>query len=570
MTQATISLLNMTRVSNAASDAVLTAAKAALDDALKQMGYVHMGRRLSVYTFDKTEAGQGGVNAICLAMTDEKTATVAVSVGVLAASLSENYTTVQKTYQGKQYDEPVFAADALDQDLDRLVTRSLSQQISPINGASPTVMVLPNPYVIANCFDFSDARAVGRLIGGIVSQLSIVFQPQMTLNLAAVNSSEMLSITVDPRAPTYTQPDGTPVRSDLSVTCVAQNRQRQRPSTTGLNAAPTSALLTTSRGYIDLVFAPEETQVNQRPIPPWLARAIVTSLESHVNAGLPGLILALANFFSVRDNDCWIGSLANRSGNKLREPGAMAIANYLLNNDPDWNMPVTRQASQDDLHKFFKEYLKPELQYGIRLSRSQFDSMYMRTLALAATGDQRAKNEIFDACETLSGNNFSRYYNGGDIFVQSDAPEYCLIGTMTDADGHLLDIAELDWTALQQSSPNETDIYRIWHETLVNSGDQPVALKMGARLRQIQYHTGATTSVYDYGRIEMFCGDFITALMRSLAETGMMRNVNAANPFADYTSIRSAPNWLASARTGNNVNRWNNSRTPSGNGAVKW
>lgn len=357
--------------------------------------------------------------------------------------------------------------------------------------------------------DISEGRTLAHTLSANGIQLS-----------ASVNTSPEVLITAN----------GLPVRRDIVIKSVAtvpgatQNNLRGTRGN-GFRFAELSAFATLE--YV----APELPQYNmyQQQMPQrtqrYIPRIVITSIDSDGIQTLPSILLGISTAPVIQEGLLWTEPFRPKKGRlnsdtDIKDIGAIGYDIPELNADEKPGMINTKSNdfTNADFYRLMASTVLRTPMYSIDIEEAGPLSWLTLVFSAAANNDPEAQRAIVDACNSLTNNIFSKYFDGGTI-LQSDNNRVFL-GTYrphNDTTGELRDIRDLDYLAILNICGQDPRIVEDFERTQrSNSADLVVRLaEQHGILEQI---IGASLTIKGYANRFTFHHNFIEALAKATRE----------------------------------------------------
>ncbi|MFM6982755.1 MAG: hypothetical protein ACKOXF_01385 [Chitinophagaceae bacterium] len=231
--------------------------------------------------------------------------------------------------------------------------------------------------------------------------------------------------------------------------------------------------------FMDLIFTggPQQNFFGQQQQPEqkaiYIAQAVITSLKFQDRCYTPAAVqLALATVMSVIQNNAWVQAFKKDHTAKakldLKDIGAVGLDLNLENNPNGFGskLDTSSPAFTDAYMYMMLSKIVAGVQISIDVPECGPETFYTSVFAAAADGDQRAHAALYNAMNTLTGGNFSRYFDQSQLIVLQDKSVIL--------NGHYAngtkDIREIDYLAVlnMANANNDTGIIELWYNSLYN------------------------------------------------------------------------------------------------------
>ncbi len=335
---------------------------------------------------------------------------------------------------------------------------------------------------------------------------------------------------------------GEPMRADVAIDMTEATRIANSEISDMMESGRT---VTTSRGFIDLVYDPVEAPQNpymaygqNQPHNTQLyaARFVLTQVESEQLVTLPATLLAIGVGAGLREDNAWVQNFRKDQvvGLNMHDIGAVNIeAN--LNKEPNGRGSIidtqVDSFQTPQLNHLVQATIRPGLMISVDVPECGPQTAYMGVLAAAAEQDPGAIKQVLEAANTLTGGHFGRIWQGGPI--ATDNENRVQLGYYTDAQGMRRDIRDVDYLAVaNMRGDTNPDVIRDWSETFFSN--YSLNQRLAARKRILQ-DIFPNLVVTGYARRVTFTAAFIDALVGGLLNAGL--RVNMVSQYADMVGV---------------------------------
>lgn len=259
---------------------------------------------------------------------------------------------------------------------------------------------------------------------------------------------------------------GFPVRSDIVITTMATPVQNPNNYIT-----QTQTPLTRVTGYVDLLYQDTnnhftqqfnqmwypQPQMNNGITPVYQANFVITQMINSKMQTLPGMLLALINASSMRENNLFISSFMPSPDNKdsMHDIGNIGYDIPIFTNDKGepvyGKLPTTPDKfNTADLAQLYTRFFHPGLAISLDIPECGSTSWMYKTIASAAKENPQALAELRNAANTLTNGAFERYYQaaGGTGRTVFSNDNTVFLGYYETKDGRRRDIRDLDYLAV--------------------------------------------------------------------------------------------------------------------------
>ena len=421
--------------------------------------------------------------------------------------------------------------------------------------------------VVPEKFDYKNEAMVAVLIGNAVHAASTTLNSQLP-DWNDLQLSRTINTTIQTALKFHQAPQGDavglPVRTDVRlVTSEVVNKQQPRPGERpSLNRGGGDKVVSGIGGFIDLLYAPEDTVLQQNPFlagmqpqAPVSAKTyqptfIISKLDAPLLSTLPGLLLNLAMLESLKEGNNWMGSLMPQPGVDFYVHDVGAIGLELpFSKDPATGQQVRINTRADSFKPQVLAYLvkaafRDDLLIQMDVEETGPETWLKSVFLAAAANSPEANKAILSAADLLTNGAFGRHYQalGGGAPVIS-ANNRILLGYYQDKETRQMkDIRELDYLAMLNLRENEPELLRIWSDTFTQS-DADMDIRMHARTNIIKQVIGQFTPT-GYARRVVLNPRLIRALAQAVAEVGLP--VRLVTPYQDpAATMRGTANWMS-------------------------
>jgi len=414
--------------------------------------------------------------------------------------------------------------------------------------------------VIPRDFNVTDTQAVYRLAANAMfatsSELEIHQPGFVDLNLANAERDSNLTIRTTFGNPETSNAVGNPIRSDVEIVFSAAPLNAQQNSQQAVERVSHIARIS---GFVDLVWAPQEMQAYapymqppqvQRDYRQYVARFVVTALESTQLLTIGAQLLALNMALSLREGDKWAQAFARQGFSNdidLHDIGAVGIeVNFEGNPNGIGSRIDTKSDSfkPEHYHKLIGSTVRQGMALSLDVPECGPDTWYNGVFGAAASGNAAAKQAIVDAANALTNGAFANYFPVGSE-IASDEANRIHLGSYVDSSGVRKDIREIDYLAIMNMvGEKDPAAIRDWSDTFLKA-NYPIELRLAGRKRIISalfsnvQFTGYATRV-------TFTTAFTDALVRGCLAAGL--TVRPVDSYADMASYdRATSNYIGQA-----------------------
>jgi hypothetical protein len=305
---------------------------------------------------------------------------------------------------------------------------------------------------------------------------------------------------------------GYPIRSSIHLNLAAAARNPSDPRTTSIGDV---------HGFIDPVYSG-----NKKYIP----RFVITQMKSNLARSLGDQLLMLAMTSALAEGGAWWPTFLH---------GGTMHNIESLSDDDTKEGPSDLDTKLGVIKKVFNH--DAGLLISLDVPECGDSTWYNAPFAAMATGDQRAASLIYEATNWLTGGAFDKYWARGQPMAVSENNRIPLgyYDGMTSL-GQLLDVRELDMTAVSALTKKEEPQTAIdWESTYLRM-DIPLGVRLDARMKIIRALCPGFV-LTDHAYRVTFVAQFIQALAASCREAGLM--VQSVNPHASFVDGAERPTY---------------------------
>lgn len=323
--------------------------------------------------------------------------------------------------------------------------------------------------------------------------------------------------------------NGLPVRRDVVVKSVAtvpgatQNNLRGTRGN-GFRFAELSAFATLEYVVPEVPqYNPYQPQAPMAPTQRYIPRIVITSVDSDGIQTLPSVLLGISTATVIQEGLLWTEPFRPRKGrtkneHDIKDIGAIGYDIKELNADDKPGMidTKTNDFTNADFYRLMAATVYSTPIYSIDIEEAGPLSWLTQVFAAAAGNDPEAQRAIIDACNSLTNNSFSRYFEGGPI-LQSDENRIFL-GTYrphNDTTGELRDIRDLDYLAILNICGEDPRIVEEFEKTQRASSGLPMVLRLSELHGILEQIMGSSLTIKGYANRFTFYHTFIEALAKS-------------------------------------------------------
>lgn len=433
------------------------------------------------------------------------------------------------------------AGDAYDVTMNEFIVDAVRKQF-------PQSTLLPVGHcVVPRTFNVADPMAVYNLAANALAACSQELQVNdkafVDLNLSQASKDSNLTVRTTFGNPQITNAVGQPVRSDIQIEFAAAPTTNQNNQ-----AVERTSVISRVSGFMDLVWDPVQAPTNfyyapqQQSFQRYVARFVMTMMESHDLLTIPAQLLGLLPALNLRENNAWIQAFKQHNYSQdidIHDIGAVGIeANFEGNPNGIGKRIDTRSDSfqNEHLYKLVASTIRQGMLLSLDIPESGPESWYNEVFVAAADGNQVARNMIIAAANQLTNGHFNKYFNNNDAICIHEENRIHL-GTYVDANGVIKDLRDVDYLAvLNLVGEKDPQIVRDWSDSFIKTG-YPLPMRLSGRKRTI-------TSLFNevkitgFARRVTFENNFMDALARAAIDAGL--NIRSTTAYTDIGSYERA------------------------------
>lgn len=362
----------------------------------------------------------------------------------------------------------------------------------------------------------------------------------LDVNLATMQKGNLtVSMTVAQKQ--ETDDVGLPNRSNVEVVYQdnISNGNQNNGQPYSVNTQERSTTIGSFNGFIDFSWAPTLTapayaqayaqqQLGNGLLPTqkFAARFVITNVNALAIATAPAVLNLLAPMTAIVEDMTWVQTFMNRGvKSRFHDIGGLNIEGN-LGGDPA-NMGKKIDTSSDDfkpemLYSTVAQLVRPGLAIALDVPDAGPQTWFLSLFANAANGSTVAQDLIIAAANTLTANNFGRFFQGPSIFI--DQGNRVHLGHY-DNNGVLEDIRNVDYLAVANTKGvDNVEILRKFTDTFTATDYLTQERRLDERARIIRevvpsvVFTGMATRC-------TFSPEFIAALWNGIKACGVSPTV---------------------------------------------
>lgn len=314
---------------------------------------------------------------------------------------------------------------------------------------------------------------------------------------------------------------GDPVRSDINVSLKSSVASGQTVD------------LTTLDTFVDLVYVEPQPQAYGQPLATqhYVPRIVITKADTAVNAITSELmLLGLTTAGVLAKNMAWAGAFKPRHGVKGIDTRDIGAIGYELNltGDPKAKLDKVNLKSKNvtraDVLNFIAKSVHDAPIISMDIEEVGGNSWLNQTYIAAANGNDDAVKIITEACDVLTGGNFTKEFTrlgGNNNTICHDDYNRIHLGYYTDENGQRCDIRTIDYLALLNIAGKQDNTLVIkWAETFENKS-VPMEIRLEDRMRILNSIVTSGLHITGYARRVTFNPVFLSALANACAQAGL-------------------------------------------------
>lgn len=340
---------------------------------------------------------------------------------------------------------------------------------------------------------------------------------------------------------------GNPQRASVLINYTSQKKNAN--NFTGLrtvNVADSVAQICELSGFLQPIWSPlyqhqnfgfQPAGYNQnQPTQSFVAELVLTSVRTEFATSPAAVLMAISSVLALVDGDTWIQGFLPKSKGVTK--GDVDITNIGALNIPanihreedlgGFGREVNIEKFANDIPKV-NAYLTALFRQGLVISldcpEAGPQSWYLNVFAAAASGDNDARRQIFDALMELTDNHF------GNFFDLDKMPMFTNIvrvpgGRYRASDGSIQDLTNIDLTAICNLYKNDPAVIFEYSNTFVNrpgvSPERNCAIREGI----IQDACNQSATIDRYSARVTFSDDFVKAISNAISQMNIPTTVN--------------------------------------------
>jgi len=518
------------------------------------------GVEIALIDMDTTVEPSLAFSCIIVALRQKAAPDVGVAYHIiLIEATGEKVTPVIDNIANQQVEVMRVTSDALDNDLIRKATDRVRKAF-PVG---PWFTV--DGTVVPSSFNPDDKYAVHRLAlnAGLAcgTELEARTPGFHDVNLAMAAHDSTMSINVGFNRQQIQDAVGAPMRSDILLQFESKKNNAGQGKYTSLNAGDKDVKVAEASAFVDLLWNPISPMNGFNPYAPqqyaptqkYVARLVITNLESNFSYTIGSVLLALATSLSLNDNSNWIQTFRPTIGQggeiDINDIGALNIEANIANEPTGVGTRIDTKADSfklEDLGQLVSALIQARLIVSLDCPEYGPQTWYTSIFASAANGSQSAYSSIYAAADQLTNGVFSRHFSMGSPMF-ADPGNRIHLGTWTDRSGIKRDIRDIDYLAVCNIVGERNPVaIREWSDTFLRA-QYPQALRLAVRKKMIVALTNETANFTGFAERVTFSSTFMEALSQGIRDSGLPIRVNTPLSGSDISNMRGVASFASAA-----------------------
>ncbi len=363
------------------------------------------------------------------------------------------------------------------------------------------------------------------------------------INLSKIPESFRTGLNTDITfaTPITTDQVGAPVRTDFNVSFYWQSANKPAGGRTSRNDTSRAEVFGSLGGFVDFALtggAQQNAGWGGTPqySAPFVARAVITHLQTDAIATLPATLLQLASIVGLEENSNWMHSVYARAIGTRSPQSNPSILRVIANPSRNANgmgeyvdVMTDTALTNGGFADLIKTCARPELIYSLDvalLGATSFALDIFRTAASNTAGALQAQEVILNAADVLTNGHMSKLYDKTKpMFV--DMNNIVLLGTYTDDSGVVSDIRDVDFLAVANTFvPQEQSFNMVQKYTMTYYGNDHISKRLRERRELIEAMCGARVKFTGLASRVTPSTYFMQALCRAIAANGVVSRLN--------------------------------------------
>jgi len=442
-------------------------------------------------------------------------------------------TPIFENINGRSVEILKLPSEAFDDIMSDIVISELTQQYPGSEFLNSDACLIPQTFVKWD--DVTSMLNIAANAAAATGNALLLASPSYK-DIDIVGISDPLAITID-FTPQSSHQDITyePVRSDFEIRFESRPNQNSQVNKYAINSTASNLTISRVTGYMDFVWAPvagmQGIYAQANPYAPqqkFAARMVLTDVESVFSYSPAAMMLYLASAMTMGENNNWmLGFRPGIDKDTMTDISALNIEGN-LGNSPNGigekpNMMLDT-FSIEEYYAFVTRLVRPGMMMAIDVPEAGPQSWFTSLFSEGARGNSNAKNLIIKACNDLTRNMFSNYWNpGSEIFATAN--ERIHLGHFTDARSIVRDLRYIDYLAVAnmvgEKNPKQL---RDWADTYTQT-QYPEVQRLSERRRMISGFCHESAVYTGFAQRVTFSSAFMTALSQAIKACNVYVNV---------------------------------------------
>lgn len=483
------------------------------------------------------------LSVLTIAVQDRQAPELGTAIHLLMLeSSADPFTPIYDTINGVSIEKLRVASDAYSPDVIDAVFTEVRRAIPQGNLLDASGCVVPRG------FDVEDVGLLHALAANASKACSTLLNQNhpdfVDLNLAGAEADSTLGVRTVFNQPEEADAAGQHVRSDVVIELTATSNTGNGQNAAGVVPMNRTVNISRATGFVEPVWAPAAQVIQQQNIYApqvaqnkqcYMARFVMTGLETSELTTIPGQLLALAVAASLRENSGWFPSFLKKGRNDiLAQWHDIGAVNFEANlaNDPNGGSRINDTRSDGfnlpELGQLVSATFQQGLMISLDVSECGPDTWHNDVFAAAAEGNQGAYDSVIDGAQYLTNGNFSQFFPVGEA-VAIDECNRIHLGYVDTKDGRrdlrqasdYLTILNLLW----EKDPTKV---REWSDSF-NRTDFSLESRLAVRKKILVALFGDSIKFTGFARRVTFTDAFINALLQGIAATKIKIRNNTQN-----------------------------------------
>lgn len=500
---------------------------------------------VNVYPIDKEETASLAVSIIIIALQDKTNPDVGIAHHTLVLEATvDQFQPKYESILNEQIEVPRVVGDAADNMMQSVIVERLRRQFPQVKIWDADRCVVPAD------FKHEDEIAVFKLASNAAFAASSELQRRtpgfVDMNLANAERDANLVVRTTFNNPQTHDVLGNPVRSDIIIDFTAAPANANQVQ---YQANERVSPIATASGFMDIQWNPATQQVmypgmfgqqpGQQHHQKYIARFVMTSLESAGGLTIPAQLLALVSAVQLREGNNWVKAFDPNTGFAgefdPHDIGAIGIECNFENNPNGIGVRVdTRKEAfkQEHLAVMIGIAFQPGLIMSLDVPECGDSTWYNGVFAASGAGDIGATEAIVAGANRLTNGIFTKYFQNRNTVVVDESNRIHM-GYYTDRNGIKKDIRDIDYlTVLNMVGDRDPVVARNWSNTFTQT-NVPLNYRLSKR-KQIITSLFSDVKFTGFARRVSFDAFFMESLLKAIAEMNL--TIRQINPYNDIQS----------------------------------